>query len=359
MTKIVSIKEAVSLIQDEMTLGLTGFVSFGIPEDLMLGLRDRYRETKSPKNLTLVHGTGIGDAKTRGGSILGEEGLVKKLWCAHVGLMPGLNKLVAANKIATFMIPQGVTQHMWRAIAGKKVGVVTHVGLKTFADPRLEGCKANDAARQSGEAVVELVSLGGKEQLFYKAFPIDVCFIKASLADEDGNLALTREAVHTEQLEMAAATHNSGGIVIAQVEKIVARNSLKAQDVKIHKFMVDYVVLGTPEYGSQSFLNNVYTPAWSGEMRVPVSDMVPETLGPRKVIGRRAAFELEAGTLVNLGIGVPDSVAAVANEEGIADAITPVHRVRSVGRRAPAGAGHRWGHKPHSHVQACRHLRHL
>jgi propionate CoA-transferase len=241
--------------------------------------------------------------------------------CAHIGLEPALNKLTVENKIATYMIPQGVASHLLRAIAGKKMGVLTHVGLKTFIDPRLDGCKANDLARRSGE-VVKLVTIDGKDQLLFPSFPINICFIRATLADEDGNLTLHREAVLSDQLEMAAATHNSGGIVIAQVEEIVNRNTLKPHDVKVHGFMVDYVVKGSKELTFQSYLSDEYHPEWSGEYRVPLAQGEPSPLTDRKVIARRGALELKPGMLVNLGIGIPDGVAGIASEEGLVEKIT-------------------------------------
>ena len=319
--KIISSQQAAELVKDNMTVALSGFMGFGVPEELMWALGKRFKETQTPRDLTLYHTAAIGDNKERGANHLGQEGLVKKLFCAHIGLEPALNKLTVENKIATYMVPQGVTVHLLRAIAGKKVGVVTHVGLKTFADPRLEGCKVNQKARDGGD-VVELVSLGGKEQLFFPSFPIDVAFIKGSYADEDGNITLHKEAAHADQMEMAAAAHNSGGIVIAQVEKIVARNTLNPQDVKVHGVMVDYIVQGCKEHTYQSFTSNEYHPEWSGEIRVPLSEVKPTPLSERKIIGRRAAFEVRPGMLVNLGIGIPDQVAVVAAEEGFASDLT-------------------------------------
>jgi propionate CoA-transferase len=322
MGKIISAREAAGMVKDGITLGIGGFVGFGIPEELLIALQKRYTETKTPKNLTLFHTAAVGDGKERGCNHLGLEGLIAKLYCAHIGLEPALNKLTVENKMATYMVPQGVTSHLLRAIAGKKAGVLTHVGLKTFADPRFEGCKANDAARALGEEVVELLKIGGKEQLLYKTFPIDICFIKASLGDEDGNLSLRNEGAHADQLEMAAAVHNGGGIVIAQVEKIVQRGTLHPQDVKVAGFMVDYLVEGVGVNNVQCWLWDGYKPEISGEVRVPAGAITPEPLTPRKVIGRRAAFELKPNMLVNLGIGIPDSVAGVAGEEGIAGSLT-------------------------------------
>jgi propionate CoA-transferase len=322
MSKVITAQQAAELVKDGMTLGVGGFVGSGVPEELLIALKERRLASGSPGGLTLFHTAAVGDGKTRGCNHLAQEGLIKKLYCAHIGLEPGLNKLTVENRIASYMVPQGVTSHLLRAIGGGKVGVLTHVGLKTFADPRLEGCKANDAARASGEEVVELLHVCGREQLLYKSFPINICFIKASYGDTDGNLSLSDEGTHGDQLEMAAAAHNSGGIVVAQVNKIVARGSLPAQEVKVHGFMVDYVVQGKPENNVQFFLFPEYRTECAGSRRIPVDAIAPEPLSVRKVIGRRGAFELAPNTLVNLGIGIPDSVAGVAGEEGIADKIT-------------------------------------
>ena len=320
-SKIIDRKQAAQLIKDNDTVAVCGFVGFGIPEEILVGIQERFKETQTPRDLSIFHTAGIGDAGERGANRLGHEGLVKQLYCAHIGLEPAMNKLTVENKIATYMVPQGVNCQLLRAIAGKKVGVITHVGLKTFADPRLEGCKVNDKAREAGD-VVELLNLAGREQLFYRAFPINVAIIKGTYGDEDGNITLQHEAAHADQLEMASAAHNCGGIVIAQVDRIVARNTLKPQDVKVHGFMVDYIVEGTPEYSYQSYTSPTHNPAWSGEIRVPLTASKATKLSDRKIIGRRGSMELRPNMLVNLGIGIPDQVAVVAQEEGIADQLT-------------------------------------
>ncbi|MBK5242167.1 acyl CoA:acetate/3-ketoacid CoA transferase [Clostridium sp.] len=322
MSKVVSAEFAASLVKDNMTLGIGGFVGCGVPEELLISLKNRYEKDQSPKGLTLFHCAAVGDGKTRGANHLGAEGLSKKLICAHIGLEPALNKLVVENKISAFMIPQGVTTHLLRAIAGKKPGVLTHVGLKTYADPRIEGCKANQSAIESGEEVVSLVNIEGKDYLLYKSFPIDICFIKGSIADTVGNISLEKEAVFSDQLEMANATRNSGGIVIAQVEQIVDAGTLKAANVKVHGFMVDYVVVGKKENNLQVWVSENYRPELSGEYKIPLDEMEPMKLNHRKVCGRRGALELKKNCLINLGIGIPESVSSVAAEEGIANEIT-------------------------------------
>lgn len=322
MSKVVSAEYAVSLIKDEMTLGVGGFITYGVPEDLLEHLKDRYKSTGSPKDLTLFHAAACGDGGEKGCNNLGEEGLLSKLICGHIGQEPRLNKLVVENKLSAFMIPQGVGSHLTRAIAGGKSGVLTHVGLKTYADPRFEACKVNAKAEESEEEVVSLVNIDGKKQLFYKSFPIDICFIKVSIADEFGNATLEKEACYTEQLEMAMATHNSGGIVILEAEKIVQKGSLDVRNIKIHGFMVDYVVVGDPKISLQSTSVPSYRPELSGEIKVPQNDIDVLPLNNRKVCGRRGALELEKGKLVNLGLGMPDGVGSVAGEEGINNEFT-------------------------------------
>ncbi len=322
MSKIISAEYAASLVEDGMTLALGGFVGSGVPEELLIGLKERYLSTKTPRDLTLFHCAAVGDGKSRGANHLGLEGLIKKLVCGHIGLEPELNKLVVENKLSAFMIPQGVSAHLLRAIGGKKPGVLTHVGLKTYADPRLEGCKANQSAIDSKEEVVTLLDIEGKDYLLYKSFPIDICFIKGSVGDTDGNISLQKEAVFSDQLEMANATRNSGGIVIAQVENIVEAGTLKAHDVKVHGFMVDYIVLGKKENNLQIWTSDCYRPELSGEYKLPLEDMEIMELNHRKVCGRRGALELKKNCLINLGIGIPDAVAAVASEEGLSNDIT-------------------------------------
>jgi propionate CoA-transferase len=322
VSKVVSAEYAASLVRDDMTLGVGGFVGSGVPEELLSALQKRYEESQSPKGLTLFHCAAIGDGKDRGANHLGIEGLLKKLICAHIGLEPALNKLTVANKLSAYMIPQGVTSHLLRAIAGKKPGVLTHVGLKTFADPRIEGCKANQAAVDSGEEVVSLVQIDGKDYLLYKSFPVDICFIKGSFGDVNGNISLERESVRSDQLEMAIAVHNNGGIVIAEVEKVVAGGSLDPRNVVVHGVMVDYVVEASVEKNCHTWTSPAYRPELSGEIAIPLDAIPVMKLDHRKVCGRRGAFELKKGKLVNLGIGIPDAVAAVANEEGFAGDIT-------------------------------------
>ncbi|MBP1920680.1 acyl CoA:acetate/3-ketoacid CoA transferase [Youngiibacter multivorans] len=322
MAKVVAAEFAAGLVKDNDAVGVSGFVGFGTPEELLIALEDRFVSSGKPANLTLFHGAGMGDGKDRGGNHLAHEGLIRRIICAHLGLEPKLSKLIVENKMEAFLVPQGVASHMLRAAGGKKPGVLTHVGLKTFADPRVEACKVNQLSKDSGFEIVSLIDIKGKDYLLYDTVPLDVCFIKGSYADEAGNVTLHKEAVYVDQLELATATRNSGGKVIVQVEKVVKTGSLNTQQVKIPSFLIDYIVLA-PDLvkNPQGFHSSTYMPELTGEAKIPLSAIKSIPLDERKVCGRIGAQFLKKGSLVNLGIGVAEAVAAVAAEEGINDKI--------------------------------------
>lgn len=319
MAKIITAAQAAALVGDGATLGLSGFCGFGSPEALLEALQERFKKEKSPKGITLIKGVSIGDKGERGASRLGAEGLVDTLIASHIGLEPAISRLVAENKIKAYLLPLGTITALLRAAAGKKPRVITAAGLKTFADPRLEGSKCS---AKTTEDIVSLVRIDGEEYLCYKPVPLDFCILRGTYADTEGNISLEKEALRADQFEMALAAHNSGGIVIAQVERIVEKGSLDARNVAIHGFMVDYIVEAKPEQHYQGFDTEKFRPELTGELRTPLDTIVPMPLGQRKVCGRRCAMELEKGSLVNLGIGMPDAVAAVAAEEGISEYIT-------------------------------------
>lgn len=322
--KVISAREAVNLVKDGDTVGIQGTVTASTPVDLMAALSDRYVETQYPKNLTVFHVCGIGDGKEGGMNMLAHEGLIGKLICGHVGLAPKLFPQINENKIPTFIVPQGVLNNLARSIGAKRPGLITTVGLKTYADPRIEGCRANQAAYDLSEEeqVVELLNIKGKDYLMYKSFPVNVCFIKATTADIDGNLSIEKEPVRLSSMELALATKASGGIVIAQVERLTDAHTIKPHDVVVPGAMVDHIVIASEVGRRQCYAIPDFHPEWCGETRVPLDQLPAMKLSERKICGRRAAMELTEGALVNLGIGMPEAVAAVAAEEGISSDMT-------------------------------------
>lgn len=317
-SKIVTAEQAIGLIHDGDTLVCSGFGVVGVPDELLLALQQRFEATQSPRDLTLIFGGGPGDGKEQGINRIAIDGLIQRAIGGHWGLVPKLGAMAMENRIEAWNLPLGVISHLYRDIAAGLPGNVSRVGLGTFVDPRLQGGKVN---ARTTEDLVSVIELAGQELLFYRVPKPQVAFIRASISDPDGNLSIEREALAQDTLAIATAVKNSGGIVIAQVEYLCERASLPARQVKVPGILVDCVVQARPEYHMQTY-GTGYHPALSGQMRVPLDALPPMPFDERKIIARRAAFELMPNAVVNLGIGMPEGVADIANEERLLSYMT-------------------------------------
>src|SRR6267142_5994221 len=316
--KVTSAAEAVAIVQSGDAICTSGFVGIGVPDALLVALERRFVDTGEPRDLTLLFAAGQGDGKERGLNALGHEGLLKRAIGGHWGLIPKVGRLALEGQIEAYNLPQGVISHMYRDIAAGKPGTVSRVGIGTFVDPRVEGGKINSCTT---EDIVRVIEIDGQDWLFYRGFPLQIAFLRGTTADPNGNVSAEREALDLDNLAMAMAVKNSGGIVIVQVERVARRGSLNPRQVLIPGALVDCIVVSPPDLHRQTYAT-AYSPAFSGEISVAPTVAVPMMLDQRKVIARRCALELLAGAIVNLGIGMPEGVAAVAAEENVSELFT-------------------------------------
>jgi len=307
---VLSPEEAMGLIDSGDTLAIGGSGGGLLEPDLLLkALGNLFQATSEPKDLTVLHTTGIGDRAGSGMDYLAYKGLARRIIGGNWGMAPRMSELVVEEAFEAYNYPQGVMSQLFREIAGGRLGVFTKVGLGTFIDPRLEGGRLNSSAK---EDLVKVLTIANEEILFYPAMPIDVCFIRGTTADEVGNISLEQEAAKLDSLSIAQATRNSGGLVIVQVKQLALAGSIKAREVVIPGFLVDVIVIN-PE--QKQLVTDSFNPAYSGDLKIPLGrmDFLPQ--GQRKIVARRALYEIADDDVVNLGVGIADGIALTASEE--------------------------------------------
>jgi acyl CoA:acetate/3-ketoacid CoA transferase len=314
---VVSAQEAVGLIADGDYVLLEASGGGVLePSALIDALAERYSATSSPRDLTLMFCSGVGDREGSGAGRLALPGLLQRVVAGHWGMAPALGRLVIEERLQGYNLPQGVLAQLLREVAAGRPGLFTKTGIDTFCDPRLGGGKLNAI---STEDLVELHEIDGEEYLRYLPPKFNVGFIRGTTADEKGNITLEHEAAKLGLLAAACAVRNSGGIVIAQVKRIAEWQTLPSRDVMVPGNLIDYLVVDQGQWQTVKDFNN---PAYSGEIRVPHSRSEPMPLSERKVVARRAIAEVPFGAVVNLGVGMADGVATIAAETGRLDDIT-------------------------------------
>lgn len=316
--KLMKVEQAVGLIRDGSWVAVDGFAGIGCPELVLTEIERSFLETGHPRGLTLLGPAGQGNARGKGLDHFAHEGLVERVIGSYFNLTRNLGQMILEEKCEAYQFPLGVVSQLFRESAAGRPGLVTHVGLNTFVDPRFEGGKMNARTR---EDLVEVVQLNGRVWLFYPAPRVDVAIVRGTTADETGNITMEREGAYYNGLAMAQAAKRWGGIVIAQVERVARAGTLNPKQVKIPGILVDAVVVADPEHHPQGFRTQ-YNPGFSGEIKMSASTIEPLPLDARKVVGRRAALELRCGAIVNIGVGMPEFVASIAGEEGVSDRFT-------------------------------------
>ena len=310
--RVVTADEAVRVVAsgDTVVIGGSG-AGHAVPEALIEALERRFLAEGQPSALTSLHPVGLGDRGERGVSRFAHPGMLKRIVCGTLVDSPKIEQLALEDKIEAYTLPQGALSQLMREMASGRPGLITHVGLHTFVDPRHGGGRQSKLARDD---LVELITVGGREWLRYKPFKIGVAFLRGTTADEDGNVTMEHEAIHGEMISMAQATRAAGGVVIAQVKRLALRGTLAAKEVRIPGMLVDLVVVDPDQ---RQTYHSAYNPVYAGEIKAPASSFALMALDPRKVIARRAAMELVPGAVCNLGSGVSTGIANVGAEEGI------------------------------------------
>ena len=317
LDRVVTAAAAAEKIADGDSVIVGGSAGMGVAEQVLAALEARFLATGRPRDLGLIHTTGVGAVTGRGLNRLAHEGLVRQVIGGNFGLqLPFMKALIVSNRIAAYNLPQGVLCQLYRAMAAGQPGILTHVGLDTYMDPRQEGGKMNAAAT---EDMIEVVELAGREWLFYKAPVANVALVRGTTADEDGNVSMEHEATTLEALSIAQAVRNAGGTVICQVKRLARRGALHPRMVCIPGFLIDHFVVDPDQWQNYA---EPYDPSRSGDAPRPMATIVPDPPSVRRVIARRAAFELTPGAVINLGVGVSAAIPNVVAEEGIEDLFT-------------------------------------
>ena len=333
MPKIVSAAEAVQHIADGAIIAVNSSSGLNCPDAVLKALGARYETQSHPKAVTMLHPIAAGDMFGIGGiDHLTKEGLIARTIAGSYPSGPSnaepprIWQMITGNTIAAYNVPSGIMFDMLREAAAKRPGTITKIGLDTFVDPEHEGCSMNDRAKAA--AIVRKIKFEGEEWLFFPSIIPNVAIIRGSECDSRGNISFEQEGAYLGPMDVAMAAHNNGGIVIAQVKRIVADGAIKPHHVRVPGILVDYIVEAPEQWQTTQ---TPYDAAISGEETRDISSFSLMEFGTGKVIARRVAQELKAGWAVNLGFGVSANVPRILIEEGHHGKVTWVIEQGAVG----------------------------
>ena len=333
MSKHISLSEAAGLIPDGAVVSVSSSSGLGCPDAMLKAIGERFDATGHPRDITTLHPIAAGDMSgIRGVDHIAKKGLLGKILAGSYPSGPSTSEppliweMVTGNEIPAYNIPSGILFDMHREAAAKRPGVITKIGLDTFVDPGRQGCAMND--RAAAEPIVRRIAFEGEDWLFFPSIVPQVSIIRATTADERGNLTYEHEGAYLGGLDQALAARNNGGIVIAQVKRITKQGSLKPHDVRVPGMLVDYVVVDPDQ---KQTTQTLYDPAISGEIFRPLDTFRVPEFNIQKVIARRVAQELEGNSCVNLGFGISANVPRILMEEGLHGAVTWVIEQGAVG----------------------------
>ena len=324
MKKVISPEQAAALIRDGDVVSISSSSGLGCPDKVLEAIGSRFDKEASPKNITTLNPIAAGDMYgIKGIDHIAKPGLLKRILAGSYPSgpsslpMPSIWKMIVDNEVEAYNIPSGILFDMHRDAAARRPGVLTQVGVGTFADPDQQGCAMNDAA--AAKPVVRKEHFDGRDWLYFPAVVPNVAIIRATTADERGNLTYEHEGALLGGLDQALAARNNGGIVIAQVKRVVKDGTLRPHDVRVPCNLVDHVVVDPHQMQTTQ---TGYDPAISGEIFQLLATFENQVWGAEKVIARRAALELGHGYAANLGFGISANVPRILLEEGLHGEVT-------------------------------------
>ena len=324
MNKLVTAAEAVARIADGAVVSVSSSSALGCPDAVLRAVGARFEAAGHPRDLTVISPIAAGDMYgVKGVDHIARDGLLARIIAGSYPSgssdlpMPAIWRMIVEDRVAAYNVPSGILFDMHRDVAARRPGVLTRVGLDTFVDPEREGCAMN--ARAAAAPIVRRTEFGGEVWLHFPNIVPDVCILRATTADERGNLTYEHEGAYLGGLDQAIAVRNHGGLVIAQVKRMTAAGSLRPHDVRVPGHLVDLIVIDPDQ---KQTTETPYDPAISGEVMRPWASFQLAGHGVEKVIARRAAMELRRGMTANLGFGISAMVPRVLLEEGHPQAVT-------------------------------------
>ncbi len=340
--KIITAREAAAMVKDGDNIAVATFGASGTPEEILMEVEKRFLETGHPCDLGYTHAAGggsfaaLGDGKLcRAEDHLAHTGLITRWYCSHSACSDFMSDQIVHENVAAWCPPLGTVLQIFKDQARGNKGTLTKVGLGTYCDPRFDGCAINDKARKSDLNFVEYIpDFFGEEYLYYKGMNLNIGWMRGTYADGDGNISCDKEPYNLEMLTIAQAVRACGGKVFVEVtDGIVETGSINPKLVKVPGICVDYIVISEHPENRVSTVGGLYNPAFTGEEKIDLSqgggDTIP--MGGNKVLLRRAAMEIQKGMKANFGLGMPQSVGTIIDEEGISDYLTMISESGSIG----------------------------
>lgn len=213
MNKLAKIEDIVSLLRDDMTIMVGGFLGQGCAQ----GVIDAICES-SVKNLTVI----ANDASftDRGVGKLLVTGKVTKFIASHIGTNPTVGEMMNAGTLDIEFSPQGTLAERVRSGGAGLGGVLTPVGLGTVVE-------------QGKEKIV----IDGKTFLLERPLHADLAVIGASICDKKGNIFYKGTCQNFNTLMATAAD-----VVVAEAEELVEVGEIAMESVHVPAILVNYII---------------------------------------------------------------------------------------------------------------------